>query len=114
MPIIGVNAACSRVLAVPADLVATPEPIDHPVPLLQLVSAPNVPLVTKSFPKLPGKGLSASVDCFKCASRVEINEKLRTKYWVCHKCKQMNKCENLIRQTIRDTVFDAKIIDEEN
>ena len=55
-----------------------------------------------------------NVDCFKCKSRAEISANLRTKYWVCPKCKQMNKCENLIRQTVRDTVLDAKLLEEED
>jgi hypothetical protein len=53
------------------------------------------------------------VHCFKCKKASSINVSSKTKYWSCPNCKQMNKCENLIKQTLKDTVLDAKLIDDE-
>lgn len=52
------------------------------------------------------------VHCYKCKSRVIINATSITKYWLCPNCKNMNKCENLIKEILKDTILDGKSIDE--
>lgn len=51
--------------------------------------------------------------CYKCKSRVEFSANTATKYWLCPHCKQMNKCENLIKQILKDTIFDVKISEKD-
>ena len=49
------------------------------------------------------------VNCYVCKERCILDIKVGTKYWLCPNCKKMNKCENLIKQILLDTVLDAKI-----
>jgi hypothetical protein len=52
---------------------------------------------------------SIGASCYKCGSKCEFKVTNKTKYWICPKCASLNKCENLIKEILKDTVFASKV-----
>jgi lipopolysaccharide biosynthesis regulator YciM len=50
--------------------------------------------------------------CYKCGTRCKFEATQDTRYWICPKCKALNKCENLIKKVIVDTVQVAEEAEE--